>query len=371
MKNPLPSAVFLIHLVQDIANLRPLIFMAARDFGFDTLLLVSTKLSARDALGIWRAELHEICQESGARSQFFDTEWEAYGHLDGHGLLIAASESHLPNHATTHNIFRIAPADYLRVTLQHGFECVGFRHSSDHVRAHGVTASFGADILCAWAPIDRLTSLAPSQRNKVIVTGPTAVLQSVRASSGGQAGSRGLVCENLHSVRFASGPDVRSEFVTSFETFCRKMARRRKRVGLRPHPGGQYVIRNRIPLPANADLENAPIYRMNLGRFAYGISAPSSVLIDLLLAGIPTAVWRDRARDMDSSSYNGLTEISSPREWVDFAEAAQNDPSPFVALQDRFLAAQQVLLDPAEVYARFAELFISTQARRSSRRFLR
>jgi hypothetical protein len=371
MINPPPSAVFLIHLVQDIANLRPLVFMAARDFGFETMLLVSTKLSARDPLGIWRAELHQISQETGARTEFFDTVWQAYGHLDGHGLLIAASESHLPNHATTHDVFRAAPADYLRVTLQHGFECVGFRHSCEHVRAHGETASFGADILCAWAPVDRLVSLAPSQRGKVIVTGPTAVLQSGLASSPGTARRMGLVCENLHSVRFASGPDARNEFVASFDAFCRKMARRRKRVGLRPHPGGQYAIRNRIALPANADIENAPIYRSNLRRFAYGISAPSSVLIDLLLAGIPTAVWRDSARDLDSSSYTGLTEISSPREWVDFAEAAEHDPAPFLTIQERFLAAQQLLLDPAEVHARFAELFLAVQARRSSRSFLR
>ena len=40
-----PSAVFLVNLVQDIANLRPLLFMA-RDFGFDTLLLISTRFSA-------------------------------------------------------------------------------------------------------------------------------------------------------------------------------------------------------------------------------------------------------------------------------------------------------------------------------------
>jgi len=117
-----PSAVFLIHLVQDVNILRPLIFMAAGDFQFDTLLLLSSKFSARDNLGIWCDELDEISSAVGARIEHFDDDWEAHGHLNGHGLLFSASESHLQNHATTHDIFRHAPPSYLRVTLQHGFE---------------------------------------------------------------------------------------------------------------------------------------------------------------------------------------------------------------------------------------------------------
>lgn len=352
-----PSAVFLVHLVQDIANLRPLVFMAARDFRFNTLLLVSTKFSARDSLGIWRGELQQICVESGARIQFFETDWEAHGHLTGHGLLFAASESHLPNHITTHNIFRHAPASYLKVTLQHGFECVGFRHNFDHVRAHGETASFGADILCAWATSDRLTSMAPSQRNKLVVTGPTSVLQIPNGRIERNTRAPGLICENLHSVRFRGGPDIRTEFVSSFDEFCQKMAKRKRRVGLRPHPGGQYALKNKVRLAPNVDIENAPIYRLDLRRFSYGISAPSSVLIDMLLAGIPTAVWRDRGREMDSKNYEGLTAVSSPCEWADFAKAAEDDPQPFLMVQERFLAAQGMPLDPGDVFSRFAELF--------------
>ena len=363
-----PSAIFLVHLVQDIANMRPLVFMAARDFGFDTLLLVSTRFSARDAQGIWRSELREIGEATGARVEFFDTDWEAHGHLGGHGLLFAASESHLPNHATTHNVFRHAPATYLKVTLQHGFECVGFRHSADHDRAHGRTASFGADILCGWAPADRLPSLAPSQRSKLVVTGPTSVLQIPRAASRPGEGAPGLVCENLHSVRFRAGGDIRAEFVASFDAFCRIMARRKRRVGLRPHPGGQYVLKNKVALPANAELENAPIYRLDIQRFAYGISAPSSVLVDMLLAGIPVAVWRDRAGEMDARNYEGLTTVSSPREWADFAAAAQADPQPFLALQQRFLDAQAIPLDPADVYSRFAALFAAARRMESPMR---
>src|SRR3954451_15352481 len=116
---PGPSAIFLVNLVQDVGILRPLIFMATREFGFDTLLLVSTKFNARDAFGIWRSEVDQICAQTGARMEFFASDWEAHRHLVGHGLLFAASESNLPQHAITHNIFRHAPPGFLKITLQH------------------------------------------------------------------------------------------------------------------------------------------------------------------------------------------------------------------------------------------------------------
>jgi hypothetical protein len=352
------SAVFLIHLVQDVNVLRPLIFMAAHDFEFATLLLVSTKFNGRDPEGIWSSELHEICAGAGARLEFFDDDLEAYRQLTGVGLLFSASESNLKEHETTHNVFRYAPATYLRVTVQHGFECVGFRHSADHVRAHGKTASFAADILCTWYGLDQLTSLAPSQRGKVMVTGPTSVLQAwTGVVEPSKKKAVGLVCENLHSVRFAHLAVARKEFVQTFGRFARSMARRNRRVVLRPHSGGQYLLRNKVGLPANIETEGAPLYRLDLRRFAYGISAPSSVLIDMLLADIPTAVWRDSVGKIDASNYDGLATITSAREWIDFARAAEKNPEPFLRRQREFLERQQLSLNQADVFCHFARLF--------------
>jgi glycosyltransferase involved in cell wall biosynthesis len=352
-----PTAVFLINLVQDVNILRPLVFMAARDFRLDCLLLVSAKLTGRDLFGIWRAELEELCSATGSRLVYFEDDRAAAKELDSHGVIFAGSESHLHNHVTTHSVFRYAPPGYLRVTLQHGFECVGFRHSADHVRAHGFTASFGADLVCSWFGDDHLLSMTASQKRKLVVTGPTAVLQAPSGPVEKTGAEPGLVCENLHSVRLNGAGDFKTEFVAAFDEFCRRLAERDFKVGLRPHPGGQYVLKNNVPLPPNATIENAPMYRIDLRRFAYGISAPSSVLVDMMLAGIPTAVWRDRGGDMDADNYAGLTTVSTPAEWVDFAEAAVADPEPFVRLQQDFLDSQGLILDPAEVYSRFAEIF--------------
>jgi glycosyltransferase involved in cell wall biosynthesis len=351
------ASVFLINLVQDVNILRPLIFMAARDFAMNPLLLVSRRFCGRDLFGIWQRELREICADTGARLEFFDDDWEAHRQLTGQGVIFAASESHLHNHVTTHSVFRHAPPGYVRVTLQHGFECVGFRHSADHVRAHGPTASFGADYVCGWSGPDKLVSMAPSQLGKLLVTGPTAVLQAPAGRLQRAGDEPGMVCENLHSVRLNAAGDFKTEFVAAFSQFCRHLAQDKRKVVLRPHPGGQYVLKNKVPLPPNARLNNAPMYRVDLRRFAYGISAPSSVLIDMLLARIPTAVWRDRRGEMDADTYAGLTTVSTPSEWIDFARSATADPEPFLAVQESFLERQGLILDRTEVYSRYANIF--------------
>ena len=353
------TAVFLVNLVQDLNIVRPLVVMAARDFDMDCLLLVSSKFAGRDLFGIWRKELEMLASETGARIETFDSDWDAHRHLGGHGVIFAGSESHLHNHSTSHSVFLHAPPGYLRVTLQHGFECIGFRHSADHVRAHGPSASFGADLVCSWYGPNELHSMSASQRRKLVVTGPTSMLQMPLGEVKRDGSEPGLVCENLHSVRLNGAGDFKSEFVSAFADFCRRLAERKRKVVLRPHPGGQYVLKNKIPLPPNATIDNAPMYRMDLRAFSYGISAPSSVLIDMVLARIPTAVWRDRGGDMDANNYAGLTTVSTPAEWVEFAGAATSDPTPFVEEQESFLERQGMILDPAQVYSRFADIFRS------------
>src|SRR5690348_13737560 len=113
-----PTAVFLINLVQDVNVLRPLVYMAARDFGMDSLLLVSAKLAGRDLFGIWRSELELICRDTGARLEVFGDDWEAQRHLTSHGVIFAGSESHLHNHVTTHSDSCYSAPGYLPVAVR-------------------------------------------------------------------------------------------------------------------------------------------------------------------------------------------------------------------------------------------------------------
>jgi glycosyltransferase involved in cell wall biosynthesis len=144
-----------------------------------------------------------------------------------------------------------------------------------------------------------------------------------------------------------------------FENFCAALAEEGRGVTLRPHPGGQYVLKNKVALPANVVLNNNPIYKVDLSRYAYGISAPSSVLIDMALAKIPVGVWRDGSGVMDTDNYDGLTEISSVADWRDFSREASAHPERFIERQRKFLDAQMMPLDPADIYRRFARLLDS------------
>lgn len=352
--------VFIINLLQDINIIRPLVFMAAKDLGRRTLFLVSSTFRKLDTTGLWQQEMVEIVSETHAAIVDFDHEIDALRALsDKNGLLIAASESHLKPHLSVHNLFRAAPARFLKVTLQHGFECVGFLQSRDQNLAHGKNITFAADIICGWCEEERLTSITPSQRHKLYVTGPTAVLQMPAPSKTKELLEMGLVCENMHSPRLNIAGNFKMDFLAIFADYCTALRAEGRKVALRPHPGGQYMLKKNVPLQKNVIISNAPIYKTDLSRYAYGISAPSSILIDMVLAGIPTAVWQDQGNVMDLGNYAGLTRISSLNEWLDFSREAVAHPERFLNVQHRFIERQQMRTSPELVYRRYAALLNS------------
>ncbi len=358
---PTPCIILLVNLLQDVNILRPLAYIAARDLGLDTRFLLTRDFEKRDKEGRWREEIAEVSRAVGATTAFVENEGHALQVLQGlSGVIVAASESSLSGHRIVHDIFRSKPPSFVTMTLQHGFECVGFLQSRDHDLAHGREVTFAADIVCGWCDAERLTALAPSQRNKLCVTGPTAVLQQPPRR---ERLEKGIICENLHSVRLNVAGDFKTDFVDLFGQFCEALGQEGKEVVLRPHPGGQYVVKNNVSLPKNVVLNNNPIYKANLSRYAYGISAPSSVLIDMVLAGIPTAVWREGTGVMDADNYRGLTTVSDLPDWLEFEKEALVHPERFIERQADFLDQQKMLTDREEVYRRFAGLLWSAARR--------
>jgi len=79
-------------------------------------------------------------------------------------------------------------------------------------------------------------------------------------------------------------------------------------------------------------------------------------VLDMVLAGIPTAVWSDPDGVMDVGNYEGLTMISDLDSWLAFRRDAQLRPAMILARQARFLSNLEMPLDPAEVESRFLEL---------------
>ena len=354
--------VFVINLLQDVNIVRPLAMLAASKMDASIAFLVSDRFHIRDKQKIWGAEIDQMADEISAEVMVYDGVESAFQWLSlRHGALIAASESNLSAHYEVHNVFRIAPAGFVTVTLQHGFECVGFLQNREHDKAHGRNVRFGADILAGWLDEDGMASMAPSEKPKLIVTGPGLVLQSPDVQRSPAA--EGLICENLHSVRLSASGDFKTSFMDVFFDFCEAVGSAGKKVALRPHPGGQYVLKNNISLPENVVLANNPIYRTNLGAYCYGVSAPSSVVIDMVLAGIPTAVWRDQDGMMDTRHYDGLTMISSLDDWLAFRRDALDRPEMILDRQNRYLRDLGMPTEVEDVRRRFLGLMETASQR--------
>jgi hypothetical protein len=359
MYQPQSCVVLLFNLLQDVNLLWPIAKLVHQETSYPLILLVSGNFVERDHDGQWMAELQALQSDTAASLHIFPTTLGAYDILQNRkGIIIAASESSLNPHRATHDLFRGAPAGFTRVTLQHGFECAGFHHNREQSLAFGDSVHFAADVLCSWTASDKLTHMARSEIGKVVVTGPSSRIIGRSPTEEGLAttNTTGLVCENLHSVRMSAAGDFKQSYMDTFLAFTQVMAHKGRTVALRPHPGGQYVIRKAVQLPENMVLQNEPMYRVDLSRYAYGISAPSSVLIDMALAGIPTAVWQDPDGTIDTRSYEGLTKIQSLREWIAFADAAVADPSSFVEKQNEFIRASGILIDAGTVHDRFLDL---------------
>lgn len=372
---PNGRVIFLLDLLQDVAIIRPLAYLVAFRLKVKIEILMSAKFVERDRQGVWQAEAAEIAQDVGALLHPFATEYEAYRILEGKaGVIIAASESNLSAHTTTHNVFRIAPASFLRISLQHGFECIGFLQSREHDKAHGRNIAFAADVICGWCEPWSLTSTPAGQRSKLYITGPATVLrlppeampQRVTTEvPEGFAGS-GIVCENLHSVRLQASGDFRESLMDTFFRFCERLAAEGENLTLRPHPAGQYVVKKEVPLPGNVRLENQPIYKISLADYSFGISAPSTVLIDMILAGIPAAVWQDQDGVIDIRNYEDLTTISTMEDWLAFRRDVAIRPGMILDRQRNFLSNAGMVTDPVKVEERFLRLLGNAPSIRAS-----
>lgn len=353
-----PLIVFLFDLIQDISVLRPLVRVLAAETPHRIVLLHSHKLARRDKSGVWRAELAELAAMAQAQLAEFDSARAVHEALQGNfGLAFSASETDLPAHEINHQAFRAMPSGFVRITIQHGHECVGFRQNLEQTLVHGDRVRFAADVVCGWGPLESMTHMVDSERPKFFELGPTMVLDRLlNRCREPDSETIGLICENLHSVRMRTTGDFQTPYIETLRAFAASEAQVGRRVGLRPHPGGQFVLKNKTALPGNVELVNRPMYKTDLARFAFGISAPSSVLVDMALAGIPTAVWQDTDGRIDTSGYVGLARVGSVEEWTAFASDAVMEPGPILARQQEFLSRNHLAIDAATVRDRLLEL---------------
>lgn len=355
------QAIFLINLNQDVAVSRPVARFFRREGLLDIVFLITAPFRKRDKSGLWFGEVMELTQELQGEAIEVDEPVDAVRALAGRsGLILSASESALSAHDFAHAVFLGAPPTVTRITLQHGLECVGFNHNAAHNQTFRHFIGMAGDVAASWFEIDALHSIQPDQLAKTIPVGPPIALEAPPATAAHRRLRRydvevhGLVCENLHSVRF--GEHDRSSFVAHLLSFARQMEANNGTLELRPHPGGRYLEKNKAPLPANVVMNRSPLYKQSLDKFAFCISGASSVVFDMVWAGVPVAVWGSRERGVDVGIYSSLTFVSTEQEWLDFALSASRNPEPFLKIQAEYIDRLRLPPDIPERYRRLAEL---------------
>jgi hypothetical protein len=343
--------IFHIILPQDMPVLRPVILLAASLAGPRVELLVSKHLIGLPV----GDEVDKTSAELGLTKTYCEPGEDAARKLEGRsGMLFVGHESNVPPHHLTHDLFKALSDSFLKVTPQQGFESVGFLHNAAHQATYGSDIRFAGDIVVGWFGADRLTSFPSAERSKLFIAGPPIMIAPRPEGEPIAAAGRrfGMVCENLHSVRF-SGPAVHEYFLAQFFAFAERAHAAGKTLDFRPHPAGQFTDRMGLRLPPGVERNGRPLYEQDLHAFGFAISPPSSILFDFVVAKVPTAVWIDAEGRMDHANFAGLETVSTAEEWWSFAKRSTSERDAILANQERFLEKLQI---PADVAGRYTEL---------------
>jgi hypothetical protein len=345
-----PFIAFHFGLVQDVAVLRPVAHLAAGDPSKDIHLLVSPQFDSLDIDGKWFAEIQRLGSEIGSTPVTYQEAFDVLRLVGpGHGMIVAGSESDAKAHQKAHELFLAMPGRIRTVALQHGFECVGFLHNAKHDSTAGTNVRFAADINVAWFEPENLRSVSAREQSKIYVAGPPSMID-LPPRKAPEGGSRpGLVCENLHSVRFANA-GLRGTFFDTFTSFAKRLDLIGEKLVLRPHPAGQFTQRKGLAVPQNVELSDRPLYDMSLEDFAYIISAPSTILFDFVLAGVPAAIWADTQGQVDGSNFAGLPQVATVDDWWRLHWAARLQSASLVEKQEEALAGWRLPTRVADRY---------------------
>ena len=315
------QTVFVLDLIQDAEILSPLIRRAAQhNSPFFSMVAVTTRVMESH---IW-ANLATFFATHNISWFNPRTPIELVARFSREkALLITASESSAPGHAFCHQACRIAPSNVLRITIQHGIECVGLRHHKAHNLQFPNGIRFASDVILTWQQVDDLIDIHPAEISKCRTVGviksfaeQAAILRELfwkeLSTLNAEAVTNGkevLLAENLHSVRFSN--------LTRYQNFLQFIDQlssiQNIPLTIRSHPGKRTL--EKLPNSARRFLKGE-LLAESVARFSYFVSPPSTIVLDAVMALVPTAVWSDSQNVGDCANYQGLPIVTNYADWA-------------------------------------------------------
>ena len=322
--------VVVLDLIQDFEILKPLILRCLATPAWRDLR-ISVSARVRNS-HIW-AELHLFLQALNliwfSPLAPIDTV-NALG--AGKSVLLTASESSANGHKFSHTVCRLAPRSTLKLTVQHGYECVGLRHHLAHHMTLPEGVRFASDIVFTWSGRDLLNDINPMDVDKCHPVGVVKTIAETLAMQAvfenrllqrpvreraplqwreqGQTESEFslLIAENLHSVRFGNA----QRYQRFLDFISQANADRRGKTTIRSHPGKRTLEKDQ----ANNMLKflEGSLTGAHFGQYDLFVSPPSTILLDAVLAGLPSVVWSDYRHLGDCQNYAQMKSVCDYRE---------------------------------------------------------
>lgn len=345
---------FYVGLVTDVEVLMPLMSRFSADY--QTTAIVELKLLERYP-DLWD-KLPLEAKWVISTKEDLNVYSEKIAALD---VLLTAAESNLRPHKLVHAVTKAANSHgVVTVTMQHGYENIGLTYSDSTQPAEKI--AFAAQHILTWSkPELLLENVSDVNRAKVYPVGcfKTPANLNHKVTLPGSFDRYVGVFENLHWIRYSD------EYRAAFLGCVDAMAQAYPDTGfvLKPHQAGQWLThRYEGDIPSRQNIlvldPTDPEWRyctapQLFGSLAGVISSPSTVVVDGVLAGLPTAV---AAFDEELSNFAPLDRLRNQDDWAAFInKTADGEAEEHHSLAEGFLRQNFAPGEPLDNIAQFIE----------------
>lgn len=263
----------LVSLPQDLEIYKPLVDRCVRRrLGFRLNLFVREGIATRYGLESLRrysngADLIVLEENIGQAVM-------ALREISNLSCLISSSESSVLAHAYAHEVFLGLSEPIVKITLQHGWECLGFTQHYEQVESFRGNVRSAADVVCPWSAEPRATLSFADGNQKVVAIGVCKFTfesgmwpgRPIIADTHGVP--RVLIADNRMSPRFTGTTEMRHWDIFASDVSSDK----RLSVSHRFHQ-------------RDATLGIDHVTSLSLRGCSYVVSPPSTILIDALSEG--------------------------------------------------------------------------------------